>query len=139
MRNIRFISFLSLAPSNASLLVRADEFVASVKATANARIFSFMFFPLTSPGQQMKGRGPDAPSSEAPRSAFHKQPAKPRRVARAWNARVKKIRGFLMSQQPKLRKLVLCLGYMHFLSERFRLNQNPPRRASDVFLYFKAK
>jgi hypothetical protein len=45
-----------------------------------------------------KGRELDAPSSEAPRSAFHKKHAKPRRLARAWNGLVMKIRGFLMSQ-----------------------------------------
>jgi hypothetical protein len=42
---------------------------------------------------KLKGRGPDTPSSEAPRSAFHKKHAKPRRVARAWNGLVMKIHG----------------------------------------------
>src|ERR1017187_6533694 len=51
--------------------VCADKCVASVKATANARILSFILSSLASLGLQMKGRGPDAPSSEAPRSAFH--------------------------------------------------------------------
>jgi hypothetical protein len=109
----------------------------------SAFIFGFIASKLTasrrSVAAKLKGRGPDTPSSEAPRSAFHKQHAKPRRVARAWNGLVMKIRGFLMSQQPKQRQLVLCLGSMHFLSERIRLNQNLPRRSSDVFLYFKAK
>jgi hypothetical protein len=58
---------------------------------------------------KLKWRGPNAPSSEAPRSAFHKKHAKPRRVARAWNGLVMKIRGFLMSQPAEAAQIGFVL------------------------------
>ena len=57
------------------------------------------------------------------RSAFHKKHAKPRRVARAWDGLVMKIRSLMMSQQPAAQigfaQPAAQIGFAVFESHKF--------------------